>query len=46
MIRKINSEKKGFVRDVEQHDLKTYQEYLDFRKRKINDYNLLDKLEL
>lgn len=46
LMRKINSEKKGFVREVEQHDIKTYQEYLYFRKRKINDYNLLDKLEL
>ncbi|WP_392530295.1 hypothetical protein [Nostoc sp. C117] len=45
LMRKINSEKKGFVREVEQHDIKTYQEYLDFRKRNINDYNLLDKLE-
>ncbi|WP_104908350.1 hypothetical protein [Nostoc sp. 'Lobaria pulmonaria (5183) cyanobiont'] len=46
LMRKINSDKKGFVKEVEQQDIKTYQEYLDFIKRKINDYNLLDKLEL
>ncbi|MEH2457063.1 hypothetical protein [Nostoc sp.] len=47
LMRKINSDKKKeFVRDVGQHKLKTYQDYLDLRKGRINYYNLLDKLDL
>ncbi|WP_375471479.1 hypothetical protein [uncultured Nostoc sp.] len=46
LMRKINSYKKEFVRDVEQHKLKTYQDYLNLRKGRINDYNLLEKLAL
>ncbi|MFN6517577.1 MAG: hypothetical protein RMY29_024265 [Nostoc sp. CreGUA01] len=46
LMRKINSIKKEFVRDVEQHKLKTYEDYLDWKKRKRNDYSLLDKLDL
>lgn len=42
----VSRKKRSFVRDVERHELKTYQEYLTFCQQLNNKFNQLDELDL
>ena len=42
----VGKKKRSFVRNIERHELKTYQEYLTFYHQLNNKFNQLDELDL
>ena len=46
LIWEVGKKKRSFVRNIERHELKTYQEYLNFYQQLNNQYNQLDELDI
>lgn len=46
LINKMRDEKIRFVREITHYNLRTYQDYLDFKQRRSNNLNQLDELDI